>query len=138
MRKIIYQCDRCRDEVEEDDIINVLDFDFCGDCAYEVAQHLLMWLGDPEEQEEAEELIEEPDEEEAEEPAEELSKRKNGRGYGKVSVDWNKACALRQAGWTYKDIGEELGIGMSTVQKYMQHYNMMEQYNAGKRVRVNE
>lgn len=136
MKKIIYICDRCQDQVEASDIRECLDFDFCEDCAEMIAAHLLEWLGDPEEQEEAEDEAEEEDEEEAEEEAAEVP-RKNGRGYGKVAVDWNKACALRQAGWTYKEIGEELGIGMSTVQKYMQHYNMMDQYNAGKRVRVN-
>ena len=131
MRKIIYQCDRCMDEVEPEDIQEALGYDFCGDCAAAIAAHLLEWLNDPEEQEEAEEEAEEPAEEAAEVP-----RRKNGRGHGKVAVDWNKACALRQAGWTYKDIGDELGIGQSTVQKYMQHYHMMDQYNAGKRVRV--
>lgn len=130
MRKIIYQCDRCMDEIEPEDIQEALGYDFCGDCATAIAAHLLEWLNDPEEQEEDE--AEEEVEEEAEEEAAEVP-RKNG----KVAVDWNKACALRQAGWTYKDIGEELGIGMSTVHKYMHHYNMMDQYNAGKRVRVN-
>lgn len=135
MKKIIYVCDRCKDEVEEDDIINVLDFDFCEDCGEVIAEHLLAWLGDPEEQEEEEEAEEEYDDE-AEEEVEEEVPRKNGRGYGRIVTDWNKACALRQAGWTYKEIGEELGIGQSTVQKYMQNYNMMDEYNKGRRIKI--
>ena len=135
MKKIIYVCDRCQDQVEPSEIRECLDFDFCEDCAEMIAEHLMVWLGDPEEQveeeEEAEELIEEEDEEEAEEEIEEIP-RKNVR----IVADWNKACALRQAGWTYKEIGEELGIGSSTVHKYMQKYNMMEEYGKGRRIKI--
>ena len=36
------------------------------------------------------------------------------------SVDWGKAKALRDAGWTYKAIADELGVSLITVSKHLE------------------
>ena len=37
----------------------------------------------------------------------------------KTAVDWAKAKALRDAGWTYKKIGDELGVSDVTVAAHL-------------------
>ena len=34
-------------------------------------------------------------------------------------VDWNKAAALRKAGWSFEKIGEELGVSGVTVSAHL-------------------
>lgn len=49
------------------------------------------------------------------EPDPEPAPKKSG---GK-KVDWNKAAALRKAGWSYEKIGEELGVSGVTVSAHL-------------------
>lgn len=37
----------------------------------------------------------------------------------RVKVDWAKAKALRDAGWKYKEIADELGVSLVTVANHM-------------------
>lgn len=36
------------------------------------------------------------------------------------AIDWGKAKALRDAGWTYKAIADELGVSLITVSKHLE------------------
>jgi len=36
-------------------------------------------------------------------------------------IDWNKARALRDAGWSYAKIGDELGVSDVTVSAHLRH-----------------
>ena len=38
----------------------------------------------------------------------------------KKAADWGKAKALRDAGWTYKAIADELGVSLITVSKHLE------------------
>jgi hypothetical protein len=40
-------------------------------------------------------------------------------------IDWNKARALREAGWSYVKIGEELGVSDVTVAAHLRKTHLM-------------
>ena len=56
------------------------------------------------------------------------SRVKRGR---KTTIDWDKACALKQAGWKNKDIAEELEASEKTIAVYIKAH--LEEYVLGKR-----
>ena len=45
----------------------------------------------------------------------------------KNKIDWNKACALKAAGWSHKNIADELGIEQGTLNSGT-FYKKIEQY----------
>lgn len=53
---------------------------------------------------------------------------KSGR---KPRIDWDKACALKQAGWKNKEIAEELGASYKTITVYIKPH--LREYARGKR-----
>lgn len=46
-------------------------------------------------------------------------------------IDWDKACALKKAGWSNKQIAEELHANRGTIEAMI--YKHLEKYNAGER-----
>ena len=50
----------------------------------------------------------------------------------RASVDWDKACALKLAGWKTKDIAEELHVNEGTLNANI--YKHLEAYKRGERV----
>ena len=50
---------------------------------------------------------------------------------GPKKIDWDKACALKKAGWSNKQIAEELHANEGTIGAMI--YKHLEKYNAGER-----
>ena len=53
--------------------------------------------------------------EESPKPKEEVARPKNSKIPKKSDVDWGKACALKTAGWTNKDIADEVHCSVNTI-----------------------
>lgn len=88
MKKIIYICDRCKNEVAEP-IAEVCGYELCDKCAAKASELVAKFvkLGVPE--------------------REERTKK----------WDVGKAQALRDAGWTIEKIAEEIGVSAPTIVK---------------------
>lgn len=48
-------------------------------------------------------------------PKEEEKPKKKAGGYGKLDLDLGKIAALRNAGWSFDKIGDELGVSGTTI-----------------------
>ena len=48
-------------------------------------------------------------------PKEEEEPKKKAGGYGKLDLDLGKIAALRNAGWSFDKIGDELGVSGTTI-----------------------
>lgn len=68
-----------------------------------------------------------PDAEKAKKP--EKTKGKPGPKRGKI--DWDKACALKKAGWSNNEIATEVHTSVGTINSMI--YQRLKEYNAGKR-----
>lgn len=86
MKKIIYICDRCKNEVAEP-IAEVCSYELCDKCAAKAAELVAKFvkLGVPEREERPKKW------------------------------DVGKAQALRDAGWTIERIAEEIGVSAPTI-----------------------
>lgn len=63
----------------------------------------------------------------AKKPKEEKSKPGPKRG----KIDWDKACALKKAGWSNNEIATEVHTSVGTINSMI--YQRLKEYNAGKR-----
>ena len=59
----------------------------------------------------------------------EKTKGKPGPKRGKI--DWDKACALKKAGWSNNEIATEVHTSVGTINSMI--YQRLKEYNAGKR-----
>lgn len=119
MRRIIYICDKCGNSFENEGEIRALDNnkDICFEC-WQKLRELTDAFFEPK-------AAPEPDPEPVkEEPKEAKSKPR-------TKIDWDKACALKLAGWSNKQIADELNINKPTVDTMI--YKMLERYNDGER-----
>lgn len=123
MRRMIIICDKCKREVSDatlHQISNDESYDLCPGCLEVVNSwidaKIRDWCnGKP--------------------LAEVTDKPKNPRHAGKkpVNVDWDKACALRKAGWPYAKIADELYVSPATVYRKLYLDGYYSEYLNGKR-----
>ena len=93
MRKIIFYCDKCGKQIEQEwNVVQIWDiYDLCTDCEEKVKQVIEDWLQDK--------------------PAAKPKKQ----APNKVAIDMPKVHALMDAGWSYDKIGEEFGVSGQTI-----------------------
>lgn len=68
-----------------------------------------------------------PDAEKAKKP----KKEKDKPGPKRTKIDWDKACALKKAGWSNDEIAAEIHAPVGTINSMI--YQRLKEYNAGKR-----
>lgn len=61
-----------------------------------------------------------------------LEKEKGKPGPKRTKIDWDKACALKKAGWSNNEIATEVHAPVGTINSMI--YQRMKEYNEGKRV----
>ena len=72
--------------------------------------------------------IEEP---EAADVKEKPKKEKGKPGPKRTKIDWDKACALKKAGWSNDNIAQEINAPIGTINAMI--YQRLKEYNEGKR-----
>lgn len=101
MVKQIIVCDKCGKHIESgNNCVN--GFDFCEKCNTSLMVVIKNWLA-PEQSENQVQNIEKP------------SSANNQAPKKPVRIDWDKACALKIAGWKNKDIADELKCSEGTI-----------------------
>lgn len=147
MRVIL--CDECKKEIQEKKVVKIYlrsddedrvlvgmnvklhEKDFCKVCACKIINNLIK-----EEVEEKPEKCEEKEEvkteikEEGKKKTKTKDKKTNdeeGQQNETKKIDWDKACALKNAGWTNEKIADELGAKLSTIRvniyKHLRKFN---------------
>ena len=104
MKKIIYICDKCGAEIQDEIYQIGKDFDLCTDCADKFQNVLAGFLNQKEEQ-----------------PKQEPKKsvKENGGARHKVKLDLGKVGALYTAGWKIKEIAGEVKCSEQTVRNHL-------------------
>lgn len=119
MKITIYECDKCHKRFEDDEsqIGEVFGIaDLCDKCFKKASDLFIDWLDGDNKQEDPEKVVEaEPKKVESDAPK---------------KIDWNKACALKVAGWKNKDIADELGVESGTLNSGT-FYKKLDQYKQG-------
>ena len=65
------------------------------------------------------------------EKAKKPEKTKGKPGPKRRKIDWDKACALKKAGWSNNEIATEVHTSVGTINSMI--YQRLKEYNAGKR-----
>ncbi len=65
------------------------------------------------------------------EKAKKPEKTKGKPGPKRGKIDWDKACALKKAGWSNNEIATEVHTSVGTINSMI--YQRLKEYNAGKR-----
>lgn len=65
------------------------------------------------------------------EKAKKSEKTKGKPGPKRGKIDWDKACALKKAGWSNNEIATEVHTSVGTINSMI--YQRLKEYNAGKR-----
>ena len=65
------------------------------------------------------------------EKAKKPEKTKGKPGPKRGKIDWDKACALKKAGWSNNEIAAEVHTSVGTINSMI--YQRLKEYNAGKR-----
>lgn len=65
------------------------------------------------------------------EKAKKPKKEKGKPGPKRTKIDWDKACALKKAGWSNDEIAAEIHAPVGTINSMI--YQRLKEYNAGKR-----
>lgn len=68
---------------------------------------------------------------EAADVKEKPKKEKGKPGPKRGKIDWDKACALKKAGWSNNEIATEVHTSVGTINSMI--YQRLKEYNAGKR-----
>lgn len=120
MKKTIILCDKCKKEIEETDVMQINGMDFCPKCTSDLFLIIQNWVNPKKE-----EPVEEPANVEEDFLAEEKYPAKKKKSVDKKEnteqeepkrkIDWDKACALKKAGWSNREIAEECKIKLSTL-----------------------
>lgn len=125
MRKVLFFCDKCGQELNDDRQTVTLSWqsddpiDLCSDCACDIVHTLEWFLNESQKIDEvAEEVGELPDVEEdlpfvdvpAEEPTQEEPKKDK-----RNKIDTGKIKALYNAGWPVKEIATEMHLANSVI-----------------------
>lgn len=144
---LITICDKCGSRIEENKGRFIFEMDFCPDCTEELKQVIQAWVDEPEEvkvvnppksvhfKDKAEELLDSIDEgksinriEIPEEIKEQVKKAQPIKKQKKI--DWDKACALKVAGWSNHEIAMELHANEGTINACI--YGKLKTYKPGK------
>jgi len=150
MIKQIFVCDKCEKDITGNVALLVEDMHFCPECKQTISGVLKQWIVGTKAYEPeidvddeiivpVEEPVQEPevlvdayqellDKEFAEEEPQKYPAKK--KKVLKRAIDWDKACALKKAGWTNRAIAEECKIKFSTVN--VEIYKKMKLYDAKK------
>lgn len=105
-------CDKCKKEKEE--ALNIFEYRFCKECRDDLNVITIHWVM---------EMCEFK-----------APKRKKPAETKPVIVDWNKACALKLAGWSNKEIADELGASLVTISGGISH--KLKMYTHGMRFKI--
>ena len=125
MKKTVYVCDKCRKEVAEENVIRDHDFDFCEACAKKLDDLITDWVMKVEKKPKQKKEKVEKTLKKTEKP---LKTQKPERiGF----IDWDKACALKIAGWSHRDIADEVKTTEGTISAMI--YEKMKIYQKGGR-----
>lgn len=120
MKITVYECDKCHKRFDkEEDVKPVFGYDLCNGCYENANKNFNNWL--EEKVEKPMDIIKKKLKETKVEPEEQEKK-----------IDWNKACALKEAGWKNKDIADELSIDAKTLNSGT-FYKKLEAYRNGER-----
>ena len=122
---LITICDKCGSRIEENKGRFIFEMDFCPDCTEKLKQVVQAWIDEPEE--ETEEKIE-VSEEDFKKIADQVRKDVENE-IAQKKIDWNKACALKLAGWSNKDIAIELKANEGTINSGI--YGKLKTYKPG-------
>lgn len=99
-------CDKCREAKEE--ALEIFEYHFCKDCRDDLNVITIHWVMN---------MCE--------------FKKQKPKRTKPTYIDWDKACALRQAGWDTKKIADELGVEQRVITHQLK--NRMEMYLHGMR-----
>lgn len=135
-------CDKCGKRIEENKGRFFFDMDFCLGCTEELQRVVQSWIDEPKSARECldkmgesfEAILDSVDEgksfnrieipKEVKEQIVEAQPIKINK-----KIDWNKACALKLAGWSNHDIARELRVNEGTINACI--YKRLEVYKAG-------
>ena len=136
-------CDNCMSDITRIEHESAFGYDFCPDCYPKMKEGFDAFLG----KSRNEELEKIENELEAEnqrilreqrnpeiEKIRKVQRREKPEASCKEKIDWDKACALKIAGWSNKAIAEELKLNEGTVNSTI--YKKVEEYKKG--VRMNK
>lgn len=109
MKELVYKCDICEKTCNPDQMLHISDRDFekdiCCECLEKlVKQHFKF-----------EKIIDSVNEKKPLPSKKKSKKIKEEKKEEKGKIDWGKGQALRDAGWTLKQISEELHCSEQTV-----------------------
>lgn len=134
MQKIKYYCDKCGKEIKDASGITISGkrFDFCEKHSEALKKVVDQWA-EAQKEETKEQTTKEPeDKENAEaEKSRKPKTKKSSKVGAPTTIDWDKACALKQAGWTNEQIAVEVHASVSTIntviyKKYAEYKNRKE------------
>lgn len=118
MKKTIILCDKCKKEIEETDIMQIGEMDFCHACTSDLFFIIQNWVKSEKEESVVKPAnVEEDFLTEEKYPAKKKKKAEDTEHEEepKKKIDWDKACALKKAGWSNREIAEECKIKLSTL-----------------------
>lgn len=117
VNKII--CDNCMSEITHTEHESAFGYDFCLDCYQKMKEGFDAFLKKT--------ISIETEKQRELQKKSLISKHDHG-----IKIDWDKACALKIAGWSNKAIAEELKLNEGTVGSTI--YKKVEEYKKGKRM----
>ena len=123
MRRTVYSCDKCGKEIEpqEAEIYEVYCHDFCEECAGKLENIIKNWLAPEKEIVKVEIKLDKT----------EAKPKKPKEAKKTCKIDWDKACALKLAGWNNKDIADEIHANEGTINAMI--YSKLKKYQEGER-----
>lgn len=135
-RKIIYICDKCGSKSENEDFLRAAyEYEICDKCFKKFDEHIKAFFEGfdakakiPYKKPEIIEAIPVKEEPKKEEPKKAAESQEEQR-YKKI--DWDKACALKLAGWSNKAIADELGANLGSINSGL--YAHLDSYCNGER-----
>lgn len=128
MRRTIFVCDKCGKEIDEVEATTyeIYNHDFCEKCALEASKVIKNWIAEvPGKKEVVAEAVKEVIEAEP--------KKRKGMP---ASIDWDKACALKMANWSNRDIANEIHASEGTINSLI--YKKLADYKKGKRYNADD
>lgn len=138
MKVVKYICDKCGYELLEGEQMSMLGFDVCEGCYDEGYGMIESWIRGKKKRKAAkDEIGTEIDVDKFTKPLEVVqvaseTAQEPQEAPKKKDIDWNKACALKLAGWSHKNIAGEMGINEGTLNSGT-FYKKLEQYKSGVR-----
>ena len=122
MIQTIRVCDKCKKIIEpKESAVTIESYDLCPKCFEEFKE----WLTKAEKPEKSKAKPEKK--KQAADVKAEDSEPKPKR----TKIDWDKACALKKAGWSNDNIASEINAPIGTINAMI--YQRLKEYNEGKR-----